>query len=147
MKLNVIFLLLLVSISYAHLAGGEDKVVDGYLVDFGHDSEMLEAGKPVILAFNLVDDTTKSVIKPEDVWIRISSVDDVIFAGTFAPQPESVSFSYTFPAAGEYEITARFLENNATIVETDFSVTVEQDMSLIIILITLLFVFLLFRLS
>lgn len=40
--LTLSLFLLLNSITTAHLAGGEDFVVEEYLIDFGHDPEILE---------------------------------------------------------------------------------------------------------
>lgn len=127
-KLIFTFFLALILISspsaYAHLDGGEDVTLGGYLIDFGFSPEQPKITDKVTLAFNLVDDATKEIIEPTSVWIRISSPKDVIFAGTFHPEAKHVAFTYIFPEANNYEILVRFKENDKTLVETTFQLTV-----------------------
>jgi hypothetical protein len=103
-----IILLLLLPLTTAHLDSGEDIVKDGYLIDFGYSPEKPISDREVILAFNLVNDSTKEVIVPESVWIRFSQGDEIIFAGTFLPEAKHVNFINTFPEAGEYELDVEF---------------------------------------
>jgi hypothetical protein len=103
--------------SSAHLAGGRDVVVDGYIVDFGHEPAPPVAGEPAALAFNLVDKETMAPVEPESVWVRISTDRDILFAGVLKPEPATVTFSYAFPAAGAYEIKARFSFGREEVIE------------------------------
>lgn len=111
----------------AHLENGEDKTVNGYLVDFGYAPEKVIAGEPMNIAFNLVDPKTQQPIDPNNVWVRISSSDNIIFSGTFFPEAHHVLFTSTFPEAGDYEIKARFKDASDTVlVETNFNLNVGE---------------------
>ena len=125
---KIIFLMFLFMISSvsAHLDAGEDKVIDDYIVDFGYSPAELESYSPVTFAFNLVDKDTEEPIDIDAVWVRISSK-EVVFAGTFQAVDGNVALTYAFPKRGEYEITARFIDNGETIVETDFNVSVAKN--------------------
>lgn len=71
-----VFILIFLSYSvttHAHLDGGADKTIKDYLIDFGFSPEKPKAGEKVTLAFNLVNATTKEIIEPTSVWVRISS--------------------------------------------------------------------------
>ncbi len=129
-KTNVIFVILFLSLIpsvSAHLDAGKDTVIGGYLVDFGYAPTTPNAKESTILAFNLVNDSTKEVIGPTSVWIRISSPENVVFAGTFHPKSEHVSFSYAFPEPGHYEITVKFEKDDKTLVQTDFELEVTGE--------------------
>ncbi len=130
-KLNlfILFVLILISLPvvYAHLDGGTDKAVGDYLIDFGFSPKNPRTTDHVTLAFNLLNRTTKKVIEPASVWIRISSSENVVFAGTFHPEVEHVAFSYTFPKAGKYEILARFKDEGSTLTETTFQLAVKDS--------------------
>jgi|TARA_B100001971_G_C18199552_1_gene543666 hypothetical protein len=127
-KFLLIFLIVIVlPNSFAHLDAGEDKLIDDYLIDFGYSPENPKAIDKVTIAFNLLDDTTKEIIVPTSVWIRISSSKEVVFAGTFHPEAEHVAFTYTFPYSDDYEITARFKDNNSILAETDFEIKLEKE--------------------
>ena len=52
---------------YAHLDRGKDKIIVGHKVR---------------LAFNLTNDTAKEVIESKNFWKRISSLQQIVFAGT-----------------------------------------------------------------
>jgi|TARA_Y100000310_G_scaffold340197_1_gene435167 hypothetical protein len=125
---TIAFLFLLPT-GIAHLAAGEDKVVAGYLIDFGYTPENPQITDKVNLVLNLVNDTTKEVIKPTSVWIRISSSKEVVFAGTLHPGTGSVSFTYIFPYADNYEITTRFQGKDNVLLETDFEIKIEEKIS------------------
>jgi len=120
----------------SHLEGGKDKAVNGYLIDFGYDPKNPIANEKIIIVISLFNETTNEVIEPTNVWIRISSAVDVIFAGTFKPEAQNVAFSFTFPHGDVFEITARFFEDEKLIAETDFDINVKgkTDYSIIIIL-------------
>ena len=137
-----LFLILLsIFISSAHLEAGEDKVVNGYLIDFGYEPEKIE--DKATLVFNLVDDATKVSIEYTSLWMRISKEDKIFFAGTFAPEAGSVALTYSFPEAGEYEITTRFSQADVVLAETNFSITTEgnQDgIGILIAVITLIII-------
>ena len=107
-KGKLIFLFFLIIIfspySFAHLDAGEEKVIDDYLIDLGYAPESPKVTDKVTLAFNLINNTTKEVIEPTSVWIRISSPKEVVFAGTFHPEAKNIAFTYTFPYADDYSL-------------------------------------------
>lgn len=128
----------------AHLDGGEDKVIGNYLIDFGFSSEQPRIGENIIFTFNLLDNETKEIIDFTSVWVRISSSDGIIFAGTLHQEAKNVTFSNTFSSANLYEITARFKQGNEVLIETSFPLKVlgEKESSISPLLgyrITLLF--------
>lgn len=67
---------------YAHLDRGEDKTIDAYLIDFEFSPENPIVGHKVRLAFSLAYDTAKEVIESKSIWTRISSLQEIVFAGT-----------------------------------------------------------------
>ena len=81
----LIFLLSFSSV-YAHLDGGKDKTIDSYLIDFGFSPEIPKVTDKVTLALNLINDTTKAIIVPTSVWIRISSSKSAYFADRICPE-------------------------------------------------------------
>jgi len=129
-KLIKFFLLIVMLISSsqfaaAHLAGGDDITVDGYVVDFGYDPAEPSDADRTIIAINLLNATTNELIVPDSVWVRISNPEDITFAGTFFPESQHVSFTYKFPHGGDYDILIRFNQDNEVFLETDFTLTVE----------------------
>ena len=128
-KINTIiifFIILIISnIVNAHLEGGKDKEVDGFLVDLGWDPKVPQANQKTVFVVNLFNGTIDEVIEPTSVWIRISSSKDVVFAGTFKPDLGNIAFSFTFPETDVYEITTRFFDDEEIMVETDFDINVE----------------------
>ena len=105
--------LLLIPAAFAHLAGGEDRVIDGYRVDFGYEPEDLIAGQPAALSFSLPE--------ADALWLRISG-ENVVFAGTL--DGGSAILTYAFPAPGDYQLTTRFFQGDTQLAETTFSVRV-----------------------
>ena len=127
-KINttIIFFIILISgVANAHLEGGKDKEVNGYVIDLGYDPKVPQANQKIIFVVNLFNETTDEVIEPTSVWIRISSSKDVVFAGTFKPDLGNIAFSFTFPETDAYEITTRFFDDEEIMVETDFDINVE----------------------
>jgi len=122
--LGVLLVIALSQTGFAHLGGGQDKVVGDYQLDLGYSPESLKMDEPAILAFDLANAITEEVIEPTSVWVRIADSQGVLFAGTFYPESQQVLFTYTFPHEGNYKITARFKDDKATIVETGFEIEV-----------------------
>ena len=120
-----IVLLSLLSISYAHLEAGEDKPVNGYLVDFGYAPEHPKTGEKVSFALNLVNETTGEPVDADRVWLRIAQ-EEVLFAGTLAAPDANAAFTYIFPKAGSYEITVRFQKDDRALAEADFSMDAKK---------------------
>ena len=120
----LILAIILSDIAVGHLEVGEDKTIDGYLVNFGYDPAKLQAEQKTVFAINLVNGTTGEAISPDKVWIRISSSKDSVFAGNFNPENSNVAFTYTFPYADKYDIALRFFKDNNLLVEANFEIEV-----------------------
>ncbi|HLD18435.1 MAG TPA: hypothetical protein VJB90_00285 [Candidatus Nanoarchaeia archaeon] len=128
MKLAVFAILLfLMPLSLAHLEGGQDVAVNGFIVDFGYDPANPQPGKLTVLAFNLVNEATGETIEPQSVWIRISEGEKVVFAGTFFPQIKYVDFSYAFPKAEKYAIDVKFFNGTNLLAENTFDIEVSGN--------------------
>ena len=118
--------LLMASAGFAHLDAGQDIVVGGYLADFGYSPANITAGQSAILTFNRGNATSEEALQPESVWVRISRGDDVLFAGTFAPQAGNVAFTYVFPEGGVYGVKTRYFSSERVLAEADFSAEVRE---------------------
>jgi len=123
-----LLIIVLIPIVLAHLDVGEDKEIGDYVVDFGYSPENPKTTDNVAIALTLFD-TNQEVIEPESVWVRISSSKEVVFAGTLKPENGNVAFTYKFPYADKYDITARFNDSKETIVKTNFNIQIEGKIS------------------
>ena len=126
---NFLTFLLFVSASLAHLDGGKDIPVGGYIADFGYSPQNISAGQGAILAFNLANATTGEAMLPHSVWIRISKGNSVLLAGTFAPQSGNVALTYVFPEGGIYDLKARYAGTESTLAEANFIVSVKEPVN------------------
>ncbi|MBI3413140.1 MAG: hypothetical protein HY051_03605 [Candidatus Aenigmarchaeota archaeon] len=125
---NLLFLLFIVLFSQsglAHLGGGEDRVVGGYLVEFGYAPGTPVQNEETFIALSLANNTTLQPIDVEKVLIRISDPDKLVFAGSFLPENRNVGFTYVFQAGGEHEIEAAFYKNDVILTSTKFKLAVE----------------------
>jgi len=61
----VLLVLLLVPLAFGHLAGGEDKIVNGYQFDFGFDPEKLYAQEGTVLSFTLSNATSGETVNTD----------------------------------------------------------------------------------
>ena len=116
--------------SFAHLEAGEDKEIDGYLIDMGHDPEHISAGEPFTLMLSISNATTEEQLSPRKVWVRIMKEGEVVFAGTFAPEARSVMTVMSLPDAGPYTIDARFFgESPKAWAAAEFPLTIQVKKS------------------
>ena len=144
LMLFILFIVLMPNV-LSHLDAGQDKVIDNYKVDLGYSPENPKTTDNVAIALTLFD-TNQEVIEPDSVWIRISSSKEVVFAGTLKPLNGNVAFTYKFPSADNYDITARFNDDKETIVETNFSIEITETVSIyyysfgIIVLLIIIFI-------
>jgi hypothetical protein len=126
--LLILLVILSAGSAQAHLEGGADKVVDGYLIDFGFSPETPTARDSVIFSINLVDNETKQPVAVESAWLRIATEDRILFAGTLHPNQGNVSLSQFFFEKGEYEVAIRFDDSHEeTIVQSVFDVSVVEN--------------------
>ncbi len=96
------------SAAFAHLEAGEHETIGNYVADFGYSPGNVTEGQRVIIAFNLLNATTRDLIVPDSVWVRISSGNDIFFAGTLYPESSHVVFDYQFVGSGKYVVDAQF---------------------------------------
>ena len=96
--------LLLSSLAIAHLDGGTDKIVNGNLVDFGYSPEKPIEKEPVTLSLSILDPKTKNLVTIENIWVRISRGEEVLFSAILQAEEDQVAFTHTFPEKGVYEI-------------------------------------------
>lgn len=106
--------ILLISVSFAHLEGGIDKEVGPYVLDIGWEPTTPSAGEAAFFAINIVDKDDFEPANFSSAWVRFSKGDRVAFAGTFAMKNGSTSFSFEFPEAGAWEMKVQFGEYSET---------------------------------
>ena len=152
MKIKLINLMLfilfiaLIPNALSHLDAGEDKAIGEYLADFSYSPEEPSIDGKVTMAFSLLNNTNQEIIEMESVWIRISSSKEVVFAGTLKQESGNVAFTYKFPYTDDYTITARYNDNEKTIVTTDFSIKIRESVPIyyyligIIVMLILVFI-------
>jgi hypothetical protein len=109
----------------AHMDAGVDLSVGPYLIDTGWSPNPPVAGEPVALSFGLGDKETEQGIPYESAWVRIASGSKIVFAGAVRASGGTAIFTQTFPTAGEYEMTVRFLA-------TDGGTLAEQTVPIIV---------------
>ncbi len=129
MKWTVLFLLLLLPFSSAHLDSGEDVVVNSYLVDMGYTPAPLLTETLNTFSFNLADPSTQEVVSFDRAFIRISGPNGVEYSGYMAPDPDHVVFSYSFVESGSYGVLVEFEEGEDTLASYTFTVEVEKNVS------------------
>lgn len=148
-KLLLILLILIIVLipnALSHLDAGEDKVVDSYLLDFSYSPKEPGIDGKVTMAFSLLNNTNREVIETESVWIRIASSNEAVFAGTLKQESGNVAFTYKFPYADDYIITARYKDSEKTIAETDFNIKIKESVPVyyyalgIIVILILIFI-------
>jgi len=100
-------LTVLVSFASAHLDNGFDQPAGPYLVDVGWTPAAPNAGESVLIAINVLDAATNQPANVSSVWVRLDLKDQVSFAGTFALNKGSTSFTYVFPKAGVWTVTVQ----------------------------------------
>ena len=122
-----VFFIVLIPNALSHLDAGEDKIIGEYIADFSYSPKEPSVDGKVTMAFSLLNSTNQEVIEPESVWIRISSSKEVVFAGTLKLESGNVAFTYKFPYADDYTITARYNDNEKTIATTDFNIKIRES--------------------
>lgn len=128
--LNIVFFMFIFSAFsvYAHVSGQSvEKAVGEYIVDIGFD-EVLEAGKASRFDFNLWDKEKIEQIRFDRIWLRVAPKEGITLA-TYITTPSFglAGMSYSFPEAGDYEITARFERGEGTLAEISFPVSVSDS--------------------
>lgn len=113
----------------AHRTGQSlEKVVGNYLVDVGYNAlGTIRAGEAIHFDFTLFDALQKTPVAFTDVWTKISKDNVVVFAaGLQKKDILPAGMIYSFSESGNYELGLRFQNNDATLTETSFTITVES---------------------
>lgn len=120
-------LVLPAGVASAHGGGNEiSKRVGDHLIELSLETLEPTAGVAERLNFDFWSATSSENMEGryDRVWVRVMKGDDLLFS-TWLYKPEGLlsGFTYTFPFAGVYEVTARFMGPDLSI-ETDFTLTV-----------------------
>lgn len=123
--LVLLALVLIPATAGAHLSAGEDVVKENILIDFGYDPKELRVNESATILFNVVEEKSKKPITFDYGWVRIAADNTVLFSGNLAPAiPGNATMQFIPYQSGKIDITARFIENEKTIVEHTFLVYV-----------------------
>lgn len=123
----VIFFLVVMGFSSAHLGAGEDLKKDGYIIDFGYSPKAIKSGYPVNFAINLVNETTKKPVEITSIWTRISKNEEILFAGEIAAEDSSVVFSYVPAYSGNYVFDFEFRQGNKVLEKQNFDLDIKKS--------------------
>jgi len=110
----------------AHATGTSlERVVNGYRFDIGYSPADVAVGTQTRLDFLLFDEESGKPIPFSDVWVRLTKESKAYFAGGIS-QPEfgAAGILYSFPEAGEYELSVRFQNDGESIAEETFTLPV-----------------------
>lgn len=123
------FTLFLISLVSSHLENGEDKTINGYIADFGYSPEHLTTKETSFFSLNLVNETTQDAIDITSTWVRISKGDEIFFSGEFEGKDGNSNFNYKFDKGGNYQIDVRFINEDKTLVETNYDIKVNGGLN------------------
>lgn len=126
MRYYLLFLIILINLfsSYAHV-GGEEKIIDGYKIEFVQQPEQAVVGISK-LVFLLENATNNEGISNIEGWVRISKGDEILFSSSHFTSDEfgAISVSYNFLSPGDYEAKIEFRPEEKKI-NTDFAIEIE----------------------
>jgi len=132
-KIFLVFILLIcfifsVTITSSHgTEASLEKEVGKYIVDIGYKPEEIKEKETEVFDFNLIDKTSKEEIVFTKVWVRISNNNESAFAGGLAKSSlAKTTLSLQFPESGEYEFSVRFQNEEETLAEASFPISVEK---------------------
>jgi len=132
-KVLIVFLLggfsmVLGQSAWAHGEGASYEEEKGeYFIDIGYAPEEPLSGVPVRIDFALTAAESGEEVLFTDVWVRIHQERETFFAsGIHKPHIGETGLVFTFPEAGDYEISVRYQNDNDSIVDTTFVLPVEM---------------------
>lgn len=130
---SFVFLFLFIisfSFTFAHGDGfSYEEVKDGYKIDIGH-KELIAAQESTRFDFDITLENSDAVNSElfTDVWVTFIKDKKVYFAGgVHKPTFGATGFTYVFPEAGTYTVSARYQKEGETIVKTEFPITVGES--------------------
>lgn len=112
----------------AHTSGASiEQTVDGYLIDVGYSPEEPLSGDQTRFDFLLYDAETGEEVPFTDIWFRIENGKQLLFAGGLAKAEfGTTGMTFSFPSAGSYTGFVRFSNEEGAVVETSFTLQVQQ---------------------
>jgi hypothetical protein len=132
LSVAIIAIFLLTTTVQAHGTGASyEETKDGYKIDIGYD-ESIVANKSMRFDFVISPEDTLDIEGGEvfsDVWVTLTQDDKIFFAGGIdKPEFGATGFTYIFPDAGSYTVSARFQKGGETVVKTEFPLTVNPEL-------------------
>lgn len=130
---SFIFFIYLVSLALANGAGNEvEKIANGFSFEFGMDKKELKTNEKAIMSLIIHNKTTGEILEIEELWIRISRDDEILFAASdFKTRKDGgIFFGYTFKESGNYTIDFSFKDGNKDI-KADFNITIKRNNKII----------------
>ena len=119
-------MLLVLYTPYLALAHGEgqsiEKTIGEYSVKLEYETLELQVGEPTRFDFETTKANNNEDVPFSSIWVRITQGNKTIFAGGIAKSDiGKTGLTYTFPEAGDYELSTRFQDNKGeSIVEAAF---------------------------
>lgn len=118
-----IFVLFFLSISTsAHLSNGNDREMNGYIVDFGYNPETPIEDELVTLRFLLQNETTRVFVPLETIELNILHESQVIFAGIIRDE-----LRLRLDEPGSYTLSLKLTPQNSSSLETTFELIVKKE--------------------
>ncbi len=120
-----------VPFSFAHGEGGAEKEINGLIIDVGYDPNPLIAGKESSFSIGLANASTEMPVDVDKIWLRLSTPEQVVYAGTHLPENGFAPLSIVLPKAGEYTLSVRFYKDGEakSLASADFSLQVKGTSS------------------
>lgn len=113
----------------AHSSGVSfEDTKEGYKIDIGH-AEFFAAGESTRFDFTLYPEDIENIEGDifTDVWVTITQDKKLFFAGGIdKPVFGATGFTYLFPEAGTYVLSARYQKDGDSLVQTEFPIEVTK---------------------
>jgi hypothetical protein len=123
----ILFFTLAISV-HAHSIGKSFEQAQGdFLIDIGASSATLVTQKTLHFDFNIVSVTSTDPVSFSHVQVRIQEGSQTMVEATLTTEEGLPVLSYIFPKKGEYELYARFLNQEDTLAQVSFSFVVESE--------------------
>jgi hypothetical protein len=92
---------------FAHLEGGEDRTVNGALIDFGWSPAPLYSASSASFSLTILNATSEQPFSENSAWVRVAQGDDILFAGVLSLKEGSAAFSVLPRSSSPVEVTVR----------------------------------------
>ncbi len=110
-----IFLLMLLMLALANTDGGNQRYVDGYLVQISNLPISPFVGEKTAMIISFAN-TSGDLLNNIEAKIRINQIDKTIFENNFSAAGGAMKFEYTFDRAGLYDFIVEFKSVNESTV-------------------------------